>query len=359
MEVCEPRLEPVACDLCGADAPVPIAQVRDRVFGLPGVFPLVRCASCGLVYLNPRPVAADLAAYYPSEEYYAYRAPAIVPDHLLTRWRRWAARLALAAWRGYPVADARRGAMNGAPIEPLAQGATMIRAVWRTILALPFLPWRGRLEMVPRYRPRGRLLDVGCGSGAYLLAMRDLGWEVHGVETDARSAEQAREVWALDVRRGPLEAADLDPGTFDVVTLWHVLEHLPSPRQTLAACHRLLKPGGQLMLEVPNLAGPGARLFRERWFHIDAPRHLYAFNPTTLRRILAEAAFAGVRVWPVANVHGLAGSLQFIWDERRGRTKAGTDLRRNPVIAGGAWLASGALAWLGQGDCLRAVAIRP
>ncbi len=87
MEVCEPRLEHVACDLCGADAPMPLAQVRDRVFGLPGVFQLVRCTSCGLVYLNPRPLAADLAAYYPSEEYYAYRTPAVAPvggEHALT-----------------------------------------------------------------------------------------------------------------------------------------------------------------------------------------------------------------------------------------------------------------------------------
>ncbi|MCC7355251.1 MAG: class I SAM-dependent methyltransferase [Anaerolineae bacterium] len=370
MKGVEPRLEHVTCDLCGADAPAPVAQVRDRVLGLTHAFRLVRCVSCGLVYLDPRPVTEDLTAYYPPEEYYAYRPPVVAPDNLQTRWRKRASHLALAVWRGYPFLESgadkgedsdRESAVRARPpltptLSPAERGGT--RTAWQAILSLPLLPWRGRLEMVPRYRPHGRLLDVGCGSGAYLLAMRALGWEVHGVETDTRSVERAREVWALDVRQGPLELAGFDSGMFDVITLWHVLEHLPSPRRALAACHRLLKLGGQLMLEVPNVVGPGARLFRERWFHVDAPRHLYAFSPTTLRRILDETAFASTRVWPVANEHGLAGSLQIIWDERRGRSAAGTYLRNNAVIAAGSRLASGVLAWLGQGDCLRAEAVR-
>jgi 2-polyprenyl-3-methyl-5-hydroxy-6-metoxy-1,4-benzoquinol methylase len=335
--------EHVVCDLCGADAPLSLMLARDRLFGLPGAFRLVRCAACGLVYLCPRPTWERLLRYYPLQGYDPYRSPAARWGPA-ARWRRAWKRLALAALRGYPF--------------PQGKEKARPRARWLRLVTILFLPWRTRLEAVPPYRARGRLLDVGCGSGTYLRAMRDLGWEVCGVEVNAEAARLARERWGLDVRQGTLEEAGLPGSEFDVITFWHTLEHLPSPRRALAECRRLLRPGGLIMLETPNCAGPGARLFGERWFHLDAPRHLYAFTPDTLRRLLAQLGFTAVQVWPVANALGLAGSLQLIWDEKRGRV-GGRGWRENPLVRCGAWLVSQALLGLGAGDCLRAVAVRP
>lgn len=327
-----------SCDLCGAAAPQPLMEARDRLYGLTtGLFRWVRCASCGLVYLCPRPTPEEVIRYYPLQGYDPYR-PLAARRGTMGRWRGRLKRLALASWRGYPFLGERRWLLRFA--------------------SLPFLPWRARLAVVPPYRAGGWLLDVGCGNGAYLRAMRDLGWEVYGVEIHAETTRRAREAWGLDVRQGTLEEAGFPDGAFDVITFWHTLEHLPSPRRTLAECLRLLRPGGLVMLETPNLGGPGARLFGGRWFHLDAPRHFYAFTPDTLRNLLVQVGFTAVQMRPVASTVSLAGSLQIIWDEARGRV-GGRGVRENPVVRLVAWLISQALLGLGKGDCLQAVAVRP
>jgi len=142
-------------------------------------------------------------------------------------------------------------------------------------------------------RMRGKLLDVGCGDGRFLAKMRDLGWEVTGVEPDGLAVEVARERFGLDVHRGTLEDIRFPERTFDVVTMNHVIEHVPDPVGTLEECLRVLKPGGRLVVTTPNVESLGHRLFGKRWFHLDPPRHLYLFSA---RSLLMCAERAGLRV---------------------------------------------------------------
>jgi len=138
----------------------------------------------------------------------------------------------------------------------------------------------------------GRLLDVGCGAGELLLAMRARGWSVEGTERTAGSAARVPAVPGLRVHVGELEALPLPAGRYDVVTLWHVLEHLRDPLAALRRAHALLAPGGHVLLAVPNAASWQARLFGRHWFHHDPPRHLWAFAPSGLAALLAQAGFA-------------------------------------------------------------------
>jgi SAM-dependent methyltransferase len=143
--------------------------------------------------------------------------------------------------------------------------------------------------------------------------MQRLGWQVNGVELSPQATAHARNVLGLDVRQGSLEEAGYPDAHFDVVTLWHVLEHLPSPRRTLVEVKRVLKPGGTLICEVPNEHSLQSRLLGKHWFHLDPPRHLYAFSPTTLRRVVRAAGLAVLRIVQVPDLVGWSESPLTVW----------------------------------------------
>lgn len=125
--------------------------------------------------------------------------------------------------------------------------------------------WSKRLDLLKRAGPNVRLLDIGAGIGTFLSLARDrLGWEVTGTEVSTAAVGIARERYALDLLLGSAEDLALLPGSFDVITLWHVLEHVPSPSQTLKLCHDLLRPKGLLAIAVPNDDDARAWLVRSK-----------------------------------------------------------------------------------------------
>jgi len=147
-----------------------------------------------------------------------------------------------------------------------------------------------RVEAAAGGRP-GRVLDVGCGRGFLLDAFRRRGWRVEGTEMSATSSAHAREVLGIPVQIGALESLAMQGGSFDAVILWHVLEHVPDPRSLLDEVQRLLRPGGVLLLSVPNFGSPEARLAGPGWFHLDVPRHCVHFSPDSLGKVLVGAGF--------------------------------------------------------------------
>lgn len=140
--------------------------------------------------------------------------------------------------------------------------------------------------------PGCRVLDVGCGRGDLVLALAARGFEAHGTELFPvqKPGLEGRMHYGAD-----LEALDLEPGTFQLVVLWHVLEHLIDPQATLEAARQLLVPGGRLVVAVPNLSSWQASLFGADWFHLDLPRHLHHFTLVGLRRLLERVGYGVIR----------------------------------------------------------------
>jgi SAM-dependent methyltransferase len=160
---------------------------------------------------------------------------------------------------------------------------------------LPLFPkrrWHAALTIreLPKPAGRPRLLDVGFGDASFLSRMQAAGWEVAGLELDPNAVEAARSV-GLEAAQGTLEDAAYEPGSFDAITLSHVIEHLHDPVAALATCSRLLRSGGVLWLATPNFDSPGHRRFRRDWFGLDPPRHLVLFNRDALERALARTGF--------------------------------------------------------------------
>jgi SAM-dependent methyltransferase len=148
---------------------------------------------------------------------------------------------------------------------------------------------RARLAMLPPPTPpRGSLLDIGAGRGRFVAAARRAGWAAEGIEPSARGTSAAASAYGVALERGTLASTS---GTYDVVVLWHVLEHLDDPSAALAHVASLLAPGGRLLIGVPNLDSVQARLGGDRWFHLDLPRHRTHFTPAGLRRLLQRHGF--------------------------------------------------------------------
>ena len=282
------------CALCGQLGEPLYTDLEDRLFGVLGKWTLARCSErrCSLIWMDPMPIEADLGKAYHSYYTHDDRA-AIGPENLLKRAYVAIKRGYLASRYGYH-AGSKRG---------------VSRCLGWLLYLFPIR--RGGVDSEVRYlcaRPGGRLLDIGCGSGAWLSDMRDLGWEVRGLDFDAEAVAVAVRR-GIEVDHGPLEAQRYPDESFEAITLNHVIEHLPDPFATLAECRRILKPSGHLMVVTPNSASLGHQLFKEAWRGLEPPRHLHLFCPSSMRAGLERAGFSQFEVRTVNSDYLLMHSL--------------------------------------------------
>jgi SAM-dependent methyltransferase len=301
--------EEAPCPLCGHEAGSPILEAADPLppqqTGL--VFAVVRCAECGLTYTNPRPTEDCVGRFYPAD-YHPHRRPRKMQQSRRVRpfWGR---------LFGRPCAE-RRGA----------------------------LPWPGP----------GRLLDFGCGAGSFLKTMADQGWQVTGLDAAVGAVNQVRDRHGLTALVGTLPHPDLRPGSFDVVTMWHSLEHVHYPLAILRAAYELLVPGGKLVVAAPNIDSLPFRLFGRSWFGLDLPRHLTHFTPATLASMLRTAGFRTEPVRFLRHNDWLRSSAKLARKRGEGGPLARA-LTWKPVAKAVAWMCYAA----GASDCMVCVAERP
>ena len=287
------------CILCGAHDAAPWADGTDKKFHGPGRFTYLRCRPCGMVWLSPQLSAEQLARYYPD-----HVTPVVRPGEGSQRQR-------IRQWLKLAVADEWYGYGN-------ARASTRRPAHRRFLRKIIGWPLRHLLRQVPQYRPKGRALDIGCGSGGYLAFLAELGWACQGIELGQKSRAYAQAELGLDVQAGPIEACRFPDACFDVVTLWHVIEHLHDPAGTLHEIRRILKPDGILLLRTPNVQSLEARLFSGNWYGLDPPRHLYLFSPKTMERLLRQCGFAVAALQYDYHVVDCSRSLLYALQDRTG-----------------------------------------
>ena len=258
------------CIICNGSTWEYLFPVHDRMFGIAGKFSEYRCKRCGLVRLSPKLSETGVKKYYPSASYYSYSGTSKptffgnLRSYLIThRWSRF------------------------------------------------FI----RVPAIPEGNP-GRILDVGCGSGSTLVLLRTLGWDVFGLDIDKQAIRAARKRGLTNVSLGSYEDAIKYPDNyFDVIRLYHVIEHLGEPERCLRLIYKKLKRGGQILIGTPNVSSIIPKLFGPYWYNLDAPRHLYLFSPKTLSILLKRCSYTDAKV-RFASAGGWVGSMQYVISER-------------------------------------------
>lgn len=225
------------CLLCGTSEKEPLIQL--------GEWKVYRCRQCGLGVLEPRPSAAELDSLYRNSYFVTQYDEGATPDSELMRKR---------------------------------------------------LSWeQHRLRFFAPFLKQGRVLDVGSGRGYFLLACKERGYEVEGFDVSEDAAEYVRNTLKIPVTTGTFETAPFKEESFDLITLWHALEHVENPHECLDKTNQLLRAGGLLVVEVPNYLGMDARKTDEAWVGWQLPYHFYHFAPETLDRLLAQHGFTVIR----------------------------------------------------------------
>ena len=277
------------CGFCGRDGLVPMFRAQDLNFHTTEeVFAVERCPTCGVAQTVPRATEEELGHYYPSRYY-----PTVVLD-----------------------------------------ASQYERSIGRF--------QKDKVAFFRRYRTGGKLLDIGCGAGYFLRECSASGFDAEGIEFSREAASFGRSQWQLRITEGDLLSAQLADGSFDVITMWQVFEHLPNASAALDRVYALLRPGGLLVVAVPNIGSWQARLFRGRWYHLDVPRHQYHFEPRTLRALLAKRGFVVRGESHQSAEHNWAGIMGSLVEFSPSHISlAGRALRRyvgRPLAGAAAWL---------------------
>ncbi|MHB9035277.1 MAG: class I SAM-dependent methyltransferase [Armatimonadota bacterium] len=147
-----------------------------------------------------------------------------------------------------------------------------------------------RLRQIELIREPGKLLDIGCSLGYFVEAANDRGWQASGVEISPHASEEARKM-GLDVRTGVLEDAGYDNDSFDCVTMWDVLEHVPDPTSHMVEVNRILADGGLVVIGTPNLGHSRFRAQRENWRHLKPAEHIFYFMESSILPLLGKTGF--------------------------------------------------------------------
>lgn len=243
--------EDTHCVLCGSGNSQLLVEASDQARGAMGLwFAVVQCQECGLCFTNPRPTRDTIGQFYQQD----YQ-----PHQLREKRRRHS------AWK-----------------ERVGK-----------LLA------RDERHLLPVFGS-GRLLDFGCGGGSFLERMHQQGWQVTGLDMAASAVERIRSQLGLYALHGSLPHPQLNPGSFDMITMWQSLEHVHEPLLVLRQARRLLVPGGKILVAVPNIDSLPFRWFGNAWFGLDLPRHLTHFTAWTLTQMMQMAGFA---VQPVRMLH--------------------------------------------------------
>lgn len=261
------------CMICGKEGELLYGGLRDHLYGAPGIWTLMRCHRCQLVWLNPQPITEEIGKLYTNYHTHKVnnartRSPSIL--------RKLIRASILECSFNYRVEGSNR----------------MLGSVLNLIGPLKKMVGRGVMWL--ENEDGGLLLDVGCGSGRFLHQMSQLGWESEGVEPDNKAVLAAHEAYGIKIFNGFVEEVGFPDEHFDAITMNNVIEHVPDPVGLLRECRRILKPSGKLVVITPNINSFGHQFFGEYWRGLEIPRHLYIFSTHSLRNS-SEAALMNVQ----------------------------------------------------------------
>lgn len=278
------RTRDVVCDLCGSNNRKFLFNARDRLYGFEGTFSYVRCTECGLVYMNPQISLGDIGKFYPDD---------YGPHQVESEKKRSHKRPLITKFKKNPFA------------------ACVFCKLTR----------------------ESQLLDVGCGSGKFLNEIRiATGCQVYGVDTSKVAARTAKENYSLEIFTGMLTEVPFPDNHFDVITARSYLEHVNNPSEVMLKLFRLLKQGGDLVIITPNFDSLNSKMFKDKWYALDCPRHLYIYSAKTITKLLEKSGLSVQKIKYDKSSKGFLGSLQYYFHGDNYNPEHRNRIRRSPLL---------------------------
>ncbi len=275
------------CLICGSDQKETFLVCKDHTVSHKD-FEIKRCKSCGFKYTSPRPEDKDLGDYYKAESYVSH-------------------------------SDTKKGLVN--TLYHWVRSYTLIK----------------KLQLVMHYTglKRGKILDYGAGTGAFLDTCKKNGWDASGIEPDADARRVMAEKFSLSTYPSLKDATEQNAlREFDVITAWHVFEHIPDLKEMIEVLKNSLKQKAKLIVAVPNPTSYDANVYKESWAAYDVPRHLWHFAPADMERLMRDRGFKLVKTLPMVfdsfyvsmlsrkYQTGSSGLLNAFWTGLRSNLKA-------------------------------------
>lgn len=255
-------MENILCDFCNfSKHAVFLDRLTDNYLGLDGIFSLVKCSECGLVFLNPRPDKQEITRYYP-DSYVPYNPESEI------------------------------------------------------LSSLKKLAWRVERKIIQDLLPsKGVILEIGSGRGDFLDYLKN-GFDLYGLEMDAVAAQRARDLYKLTIWNETIENFDPTSHKFNLIILRYVLEHLQSPSTAFLKMKKMLKPQGYVYFSIPNIDSWEFRIFKKYWHGLDIPRHFYFFNKDSIEKYAQKFGFKIIGIHYSLIPNDWIGGLQRYWKEK-------------------------------------------
>ena len=270
------------CPICSSkENKIMYENLYDNIFGCaPGKWCLQECLTCKSAYLNPRPSKETLSLAY--QKYYTHTVEE--QDEIINKESKLKT-IIQAIINGYRRRHFGFNHQNSSIL--MGYFLELVRPVSH------ILDTQARSLKIPNGLAN-KLLDVGCGNGDYLNFAELCGWNAQGLDLDIKAVQKCKER-KLNVQLGTIDDLIEKEEIFDRITLAHVIEHVYSPKKELELCYQLLKPGGVLWLETPNIESLGHKRYKNNWRGLEIPRHLMLFNKRSITGLLIEAGFIDIK----------------------------------------------------------------
>ena len=237
------------CDICGSNQYKNFILAEDRNYQT-GNYQYVMCKKCKLVWLLKRPLGKSLQKHYP-ENYRPYK-----------RYKK----------------------------------TNRLQKLIRHIIKKNRFAAKILIADQLFFWPKGKILDVGPGSGYYLHILKDWGWKVIGLELSQKAVKMVKDSGFKDIYQGDIFSQNFPKNSFDVVRYSHVLEHVPSAKKELQRVRGLLRKDGKVLIIVPNIDSIFFNVFKDYWYPIETPRHFYQFSPKTIKNLLKNLNFKNIKI---------------------------------------------------------------
>ena len=232
----------IICPVCGSEKVEPILTANDYLVSNEN-FDILHCSNCTLRITSPKPNINELSKYYNSEEYISHKK----------------------------------------------EGQSFINKIYKIVQRMSLVKKR---RLIEKYfgDEKGSLLDIGCGTGDFIKVMQKAGWQISGVEPDENARRIAKELSGIQIYS--TEEHFYDTIKYDIITMWHSLEHIHDLNEQISKIDELLNSDGMLYIAVPNYTSFDARYYKQNWAAYDVPRHLYHFSPVAMQKLFEKYEYS-------------------------------------------------------------------